>query len=547
MINAIAWIFEPRTLQILPWITYPFQDKIAKRLHHCVRAGEPMALVKARDMGASWHCVFEFFHNWLFRPMSTFLMGSRTQAYVDDTENPKSLFWKWDFLYNSLPWWLKPERNRTSMHDLNCENGAVCDGESTNPDFGRGDRRLAVLLDEFAAVEDGHAVLAATKTTTNCRIFNSTYQGTGNAFYDQSERIKDAYPDNFFLLPWWNHPVKAKGLYQSTPLGVLEKLDDKYTYPAEYNYILDGKKRSPWYDQECKESHPRVIAQEHDCDPIGSDYQYFDEQVIGFAIPKMGRPPLLRCEIEYSLNPVKFIRFFPHQNGRFLLWCFLDADGKPLATQCAGGADISAGKGQSNSCLAIGSRLTMEQLCEFADPRILPKQFGQLAVAACQGFDDAYLVWEAPGPGGDFGDEVIAQGYRHFFYRTNETSIGREQTTSPGWWPTPDNKQRALGALRKGIQDEQIQIRSVECLRECLRYVYTKNGKIAHTLAVNSVDPTGAEANHGDRVIAAALMLKGLGTPTMGAPVSPEVAPPENSIAWRRKERKREAIEASQW
>src|SRR5262245_51056000 len=105
MLNAIAWIFEPRSLQILPFITYKFQDVLVRQLHRCVMKGEPMAIVKARDLGASWLCVFEFFHNWLFRPMSTFLMGSRTQAYVDDTENPKSLFWKWDFLYNHLPWW----------------------------------------------------------------------------------------------------------------------------------------------------------------------------------------------------------------------------------------------------------------------------------------------------------------------------------------------------------------------------------------------------------------------------------------------------------
>lgn len=94
------------------------------------------------------------------------------------------MMWKLDHLIKWCPKWLLPTFTRTKMHLTNLETGSSIDGESTNQNFGRGDRRTGVVLDEFAAVENGHAILRATRDVTRCRIFNSTPNGTGNAFYD---------------------------------------------------------------------------------------------------------------------------------------------------------------------------------------------------------------------------------------------------------------------------------------------------------------------------------------------------------------------------
>ncbi len=60
--------------------------------------------------------------------------------------------------------------------EVNADNGSVIDGESTTGDAGRGDRRTAMFIDEYAAfdVTDGYRVLLASRDTTNCRGFNST-------------------------------------------------------------------------------------------------------------------------------------------------------------------------------------------------------------------------------------------------------------------------------------------------------------------------------------------------------------------------------------
>ena len=51
---------------------------------------------------------------------------------------------------------------------------------------------------------------------------------------------------------------------------------NKETYTDEH-----GKVRSPWYDAECKRcAHPQEVAQEHDIDFSGSDYQFFDTKML---------------------------------------------------------------------------------------------------------------------------------------------------------------------------------------------------------------------------------------------------------------------------
>ena len=64
------------------------------------------------------------------------------------------------------------------------------------------------MLDEFAAVDQGHRVLSATRDATACRVFNSTHEGTSTAYYDLTRgSIKK------LRLHWSQHPLKAAGLY----------------------------------------------------------------------------------------------------------------------------------------------------------------------------------------------------------------------------------------------------------------------------------------------------------------------------------------------
>jgi hypothetical protein len=264
-INAFCWTYDPRLENpMVPFLTYEFQDETLLDLNDAVGKRD-ICIKKSRDMGASWMLCALFEWRWHFKHGQSFLLVSRNEDYVDKPGNSKSLFWKIDYLIRNQPGWLLPRYTRTALRLTNEENGSAIDGESTTGDVARGDRRTAIGMDEFAAfdVDAGYKALASTRDATKSRIFNSTPDGVGNAFYDvaHSDAVKQV------VLHWTKHPVKAQGLY----IGG------------------DGKPKSPWYDAECKRCiHPQEIAQELDIDFQGSDFQFFD--------PK-GLNPLLVAQV----------------------------------------------------------------------------------------------------------------------------------------------------------------------------------------------------------------------------------------------------------
>ena len=233
-INAFCMTFDPRESdnRVLPFITYKeFQDEAMAQMADAILTGVDCALPKSRCMGASWMglTVFEWF--WHFWHDMSFLLISRNEKYVDENGNPKSLFWKIDFLHQHQPKWLLPpsrefgwkDPSRRLLHLGNTETNSVIDGESTTGDAGRGDRRTAMFIDEHAAFEtnDGFRVLRASRDTTKCRIFNSTPQGSANAFYE----VVHNTAARIIRMHWTKHPSYNKGLYVSEK-GKVKLLDD---------------------------------------------------------------------------------------------------------------------------------------------------------------------------------------------------------------------------------------------------------------------------------------------------------------------------------
>jgi phage terminase large subunit len=220
--NLFAWTYDPRLTPKptrVPFITWPFQDDALMQLLDAIGSYN-LRVTKSRDMGVSWMVLLAFFWLWLFKPGQSFLLGSRKEEYVEKRGDTKTLMWKLDFLYDALPPWMKPRqlRNKLSFHNL--ENGSTIDGESTNENFARGDRRTAIMLDEFAAVENQRQVLAAVYDATNSAIAVSTHQGTATEFYN--------LPWPTLELHWSLHPRKAAGLYTVRDGGQVDLVDVEY-------------------------------------------------------------------------------------------------------------------------------------------------------------------------------------------------------------------------------------------------------------------------------------------------------------------------------
>jgi hypothetical protein len=410
--------------------------------------------------------------------------------------------------------------NRTQMHLHFHETNSTIDGSSTTGDVSRGGRTTAIGLDEFAFAPESYAMLRACRASSDCRMYNSTPNGTGNAFYDL-KRAKIQH----LTLHWASHPDKRRGLYRSVDGQkkiidnefrgtVYDSQGEKFTFPDDYPFRLDGKLRSPWYDRECdRAAHPMEIAQEVDIDYLGSSYQFFVMSVIERIQAEDVREPTVCGELEFLPDSADPIRFAPFPDGRIHLWLNLTPENAfPENINCVLGADVSAGTGASNSALSGVNKDTGEKILEFAEPAMLAEDFATYAVAIAKWLNQAYMIWDASGPPGRiFGNRVMDLHYTYVYWKTALNRITRKPSETPGYFLNPGDKAEAFGRYRRALRDGSFVQRSYEANKECLSYQQVAGGRgIEHVGAAKNQDPTGARDNHGDRCIADVMANYGL-------------------------------------
>lgn len=564
-LNVFGWVYEPRPEDLaegeggsekpdtlrhpaLPFITYPYQDTDILMMKRNL-GREDMLIEKSRDMGATWLCLYLIEHSWHFNEMESFLLVSRKADLVDKKGNPDSLFWKIDYTHENQPRFMLPrgrrhgrdDPNRTEMHLYNADNGCVIDGEATTGDVGVGGRRTAILLDEFAKVREGRVVDRVTRDNTKCRIFNSTPEGTGNAFYER--KLKQEKTGGIVIrMHWTSHPEKAKGLY----------------------YDKDNKPRSSWYDKQCARAlHLNDIAQELDIDYLGSAFQFFDQMVLQQHEVQYCREAQEVGDLLFDMDGCQ-PREWQHQpHGPLRLWLKLDADGKvPDLSTYVIGVDVAqgsvvGGRGASNSTMSILDEQTLEKVGEFASATIDPMTFARLAVSVCRwltrdnpGSQGPLLIWEANGPGKAFGDEVLKIGYANIYYSVDERRESRKETDIPGWYSNKEKKYTAFGEYSRALKSMGYINRSREAIQEAREYVWAPDRSVWHQSAQSSVDPTEAREMHGDRVVADVMSWKGIQFLGIKEPQKTEQEKPQGwSIGSRREamlerhERERELSE----
>ena len=548
-VNTFVYTYDPRRTdnKVIPFITYRYQDEAMLEIDDAIGKHD-LLIEKSRDMGATWCNLTVFEWRWSFRPYESFMCISRKEDYVDSPDDPDCLFWKLDLIRLKKPKFLWPpgfdSGDRARLKLVNRSNGSTIVGDSTTGDVGRGGRRTAIFLDEFASVEDGHEVLKATRDNTNSRLFNSTPKGQANAFYEMRNRV----PRLTFL--WTQHPEKAAGLYRTGRGGQVEILDKGYKYPPGYKFILDGKVRSPWYDDQCaRAAHPQEIAQEIDIDYQGSDYQFFMSSSLDEIARRDVRRPTMIGDVDYSLDTLDVHDFRPMENGRLRLWMNLDVNGRiPSGRTYTIGGDVSQGTGSSNSAMAIYDNALLEQVGEYADPNLSPDELATVAVALARWFNGAKLIWEANGPGMAFGKRVVSLGYRNIFYRRDELSItGGIISDVPGFFHNAQNKLSNFVEFRRAL-GKDISVRSERFYAEAKCYVHTVTGKIEHSGSVANVDPTGARDNHGDIVIAHVIAWRGMTeVPIEDLKKSEPNEVPESCFGARQRRRQEAAKAAKFW
>lgn len=577
-INAFVWTFDPRLVDggqdpEGPFISYEFQDELFLAIEAAL-GREDIEVKKSRDLGLTWIFLIVFTHQFIFRRNRSFLCVSRTERMVDKTQDPDCLFWKIDWILDHLPYWMRPNLrpgiDRLNLHFHNPERNNTIDGAATTGNMARGGRRTGIGMDEFAAfeVDDGYKALAATQKATRCRIMVSTPQGVGNAFYDTWQLdIKKLEP------MWWDHPVQNQGLYTSSD-GVLEVIDHKFWDRAtvgkvdriaplikldalpnslardHYPFITDGKLRAPYYDNECKRTPlESQIAQELDAQFHGSGKPFFSAEEVQRLAAQYGRPALRVGDLTFDTGDSTPLLWKETEQAVIKLWTVLGHEDKPPDDRnYVMGIDISTGTGASNSAIAIYDTTTYTKVATLINPNIGSHRLAGYAVALARWFkgqdgEGAHMIWEANGPGREFGPRVIDLGYRNFYYRTQEQSIAKTVSKLPGWWTGRENKSTLLREYGRALAAGDLINRDVDAIKEMGNFKYVTGGDVEHVRSISSQDPSGAKQNHGDIVIADALAWWVMKEPRHQE--EPEPVIPDRCL-FRRMEKVREAEGARQ-
>lgn len=546
-LNAFVSTKDPRqTNEPIPMFTWGSQERCL--LEICAAIGRySLPIEKSRYQSATYNVLCAFLWHARFHCGYDFLCTSKKVELVDEPGEPDTLFARLDYMYSHLPAWLKIPVARSKLIFSFPQNDSHITGDTTTADSGRSGRRTAVFPDEYAFHPYASEFRSAVASNTNCVLPVSTHAGVNTEFYNWVNQpgVRKV------RLHWTESPVCNKGMYTSED-GKLKLLDEyrgqarlqdrMYRFPEEYPFILDGKVRSPWYDNECIQlgNSKHQIARELDINPEGSASQFFDSDELNRVEAECVRPPVLRGEVVADFQGGEFLSFNAVSGGRLRLWVPIDAQGLLPKAPYGLAVDVSAGTGgsfSSNSVIAIGNLRTGEKVGEWVGNDLAPELLAGLTCAMGRWLKHensaAKIIWEANGPvGQQFTARFLQFHYANMYYRENLQVPGSEPTAIPGWW-TDDTKtkQPLLSEYRRAMVARDYAERSAETVSECRAYIWTPTRTVEHSAALSKEHPDETGRNHGDRVIASALLWWIMKRPKSKA--QQDVEPPPNCFEAR--------------
>lgn len=230
--------YDPRLVErgieaTVPFLLFARQQEFVQWAIERWKGREDGVVEKSRDMGVSWLSIAVAVWMWLYHKGVAIGFGSRKEVYVDDLANPNALFWKFRQAVELLPRELRPvgwdvKKHAPFMRIVNPENGSVVIGEAGD-NIGRGGRTSIYFIDEAAFIERADTVEAALSQTSNCRLWISTPNGAGNAFY--RKRHGGKLP--VFVFDWRQDPRKDDAWYAEQcarldPVVVAQEIDRNY-------------------------------------------------------------------------------------------------------------------------------------------------------------------------------------------------------------------------------------------------------------------------------------------------------------------------------
>jgi phage terminase large subunit len=241
-----AWTYDPRPQgdrpKDLPVVLWQKQAEYLQALQQVEDAGDDMVVDKSRDTGVTWLTVTYMVWRWLTVPGWAGSIGSRKADLMDRLGDPKSAFWKVEYVLKMLPAWMLPEgftfrKHRHFARVVNPQTGSTITGEA-GIQMGRGGRSSFYFLDEFGAMPFAATVMAAVADNAKSILYASTATGPGTEFY----RLVHDVNIPRFRLSWKDDPRKTAEwredyLRRYGPAITAREVDISYSGGVENEYI----------------------------------------------------------------------------------------------------------------------------------------------------------------------------------------------------------------------------------------------------------------------------------------------------------------------
>lgn len=258
LMNTFMWILEPRNVgkkQLsvrMPYITYPRQMELADEYDAMMATEAPdplanMAVIKSRDVGATWFDGAHSIKNWLFLELFWATVVSANKDLAADEKNPKSYWFKLWFMLKSLfaeaPF-LKPEGflgffprapHTPEGSIINPENGSIINAEATTMDATRGDRRAKVSTDESGTFDDFDAMWSNIANVTDHHVTLTTPQTRhGMGLYNLVHGKEGYTKPRLFFFRWHGVPGRDKRWYDAKKATMKE---DEFSREVDLEWL----------------------------------------------------------------------------------------------------------------------------------------------------------------------------------------------------------------------------------------------------------------------------------------------------------------------
>jgi hypothetical protein len=470
--------------QRVPFMLYPHQVK-------AIRAFEehPTNMtMKTRQMGFT--AVSSAYVAWYMCTKQHQVINALAQEKKTSRKFLRQVRETLDYARTIAPWLVADyAHNNNGKDSFTLKTGCIITAEANKPDACRGDTINLLIIDEVAAISHmdeiwASAGLTLTKSKGKC-IAISTPKGQSGWYFEQYINAEEN-GWNIVEAHWSEHPDYKKGMYQfikdnnHTDGGYVKFFNEdwpdvsdaislkKYKTKATYNFVLDGKMRSPWYDYESRRLGVQKTRCELDCSFSGSGSEVLDPEIVrALGIKAKENPPLPASEINIDLRgPWKSYKQFrlynPHHS--YIMSC-----------------DVATGDGSDFSTVVVYNMTTKEVVATYKE-NIDPLVFARIAKEIATRFGSCMIIVEYQGPGLTVLLELKGNlRYSNIFYSTTKSrEVTKNQKRKIGFWQSDSTRTLGGDQLEESLNLNEISVYSEDFIAELHTWIWDTDGKRRH-------------------------------------------------------------------